>query len=188
MAEPRIASHPLDLAARWMPPPKMVGLPLRWCPEVIQREALARILNHLFGTLAEGGEFDYLEDRKLAIELTDMDIRWVLTARGGRLSAVESSQAAETTIRGRAVAFILLAGRLEDPDTLFFQRELEVCGDTALGLTTRNLLDRLPFGELPLGLRIVLNRAARFARRLRAQRAQLSHTAPRQGPGHGNPR
>ena len=31
--------------------------------------------------------------------------------------------------------------REEDPDTLFFNRELQIEGDTALGLTTKNLLD-----------------------------------------------
>lgn len=170
MAETATRAHPLDLAARLMPPPKVVGLPLKLCPESLHRRAMERVLHHLLRALIESGEFDYLEGRHLAIELTDMDIRWVMTARDGRLCAVESRTEADTTIRGRAVEFLLLAGRMEDPDTLFFQRRLEVCGDTVIGLTTRNLLDRLPLEELPLGLRIVLNRVARFGQRLRAQR------------------
>lgn len=170
MASPASLPHPLDLAARWMPPPKVVGLPFKLCPEPIHRRAMEGVLNHLLKAFAESGEFDYLENRKLAIELTDMDIRWVVTARQGRLHAVESRETAETAIRGRAVEFVLLASRTEDPDTLFFQRRLEVCGDTVIGLTTRNLLDRLPFDEMPLGLRIVLNRIGRFGQRLRANR------------------
>ena len=40
-------------------------------------------------------------------------------------------------------------------------------GDVELGLTARNLLDRLPWETVPLGLRIALNRGARFARAAR---------------------
>ena len=67
---------------------------------------------------------------------------------------------------------LLLASRLEDADTLFFQRRLELSGDTELGLTLRNVLDRLPWEQVPLGLRIALNRLARFARA-----ARMAHRA-----------
>ena len=38
--------------------------------------------------------------------------------------------------------------REEDPDTLFFNRKLQIEGDTELGLITKNLLDSVdwPFG------------------------------------------
>ena len=61
----------------------------------------------------------------------------------------------------------LLASRLEDADTLFFHRRLELTGDVELGLAVRNLLDQLPWDSLPLGLRIALNRGARLARAAR---------------------
>lgn len=59
---------------------------------------------------------------------------------------------------GRALA-PLLGG-----DALFFQRRLGLTGDNELGLPLRNVLDRLPWEEVPLSLRIVLNRMARLAR------------------------
>lgn len=158
----------LDLAARNMPPPGTVALPVRLCPAPVRRPVMERLLNHLLRAFVDSGEFEYLENRCLAVEITDMNLRWVVTARRGKLETVDEHTEADSTIRGRAVEFLLLAGRLEDPDTLFFQRRLEVSGDTVVGLTTRNLLDRLPFDELPLGLRIVVNRAARFGRRVRA--------------------
>ena len=39
--------------------------------------------------------------------------------------------------------------REEDPDTLFFNRKLQIEGDTELGLITKNLLDSVdwPFGD-----------------------------------------
>ncbi|MNN64209.1 hypothetical protein D3C81_1796400 [compost metagenome] len=61
----------------------------------------------------------------------------------------------------------MLASRQQDADTLFFQRRLTLIGDTELGLTLRNLLDRLPWEALPLGRRILLQRAALFAARAR---------------------
>jgi len=164
-------SHPLDFLARHMPPPGVVALPVRICPPPVQRQVLERVLNHMLSELIAEGEFDFLAGRRLAIEVSDMDLRWVVTAGEGRLETVAGNEPAEGTIRGRALEFVLLASRLEDPDTLFFQRRLEVTGDTTIGLTTRNLLDRLPIEDMPLPLRIALNRAGRFAQRIRRQKA-----------------
>lgn len=165
-------SHPLDLLARRMPPPRILALPIRLCPPPLQRRALERILNHLLESLIAEGEFEFLAGRKLAIEVSDMDLRWVVTGGERRLETAAGNEIADSTIRGRALEFVLLASRLEDPDTLFFQRRLEVTGDTTIGLTTRNLLDRLSTEELPLPLRIALNRAGRFAQRIRRQKAE----------------
>ena len=44
-------------------------------------------------------------------------------------------------ITGRARDFLRLATRLEDADTLFFQRRLKMEGDTELGLYLKNFLD-----------------------------------------------
>jgi len=71
-------------------------------------------------------------------------------------------------VRGSATDLLLMASRLEDADSLFFQRRLTLTGDTELGLTARNLLERLPWESVPLGLRIALNRGARLARDARA--------------------
>ena len=57
-----------------------------------------------------------------------------------------------------------LALRLEDPDTLFFDRRLRIEGDTDLGLTVKNSLDAVELdvalAAMPLGL-------GSLARRLR---------------------
>ena len=74
---------------------------------------------------------------------------------------------AEASVRGTATDLLLLAARLEDADTLFFQRRLVLTGDVELGLTVRNLLERLPWESVPLGVRIGLNRGARLARAAR---------------------
>ncbi len=46
-------------------------------------------------------------------------------------------------------AFLQLLARQEDPDTLFFNRELEITGDTELGLVVKNMLDAVEWPSLP---------------------------------------
>ena len=158
--------------ARRMPPPSIVGLPLRAVPPPLHRLVLERLLNAHFREALDDGEFDYLEGHTLAVEVADMKLRWVFGSENGRLVMLGRRDQADTVIRGDAVEFLLLLGRMEDPDTLFFQRRIQVSGDTTVGLTTRNLLDRLCWNDLPLALRIVLNRAGRFGATLRSVRTQ----------------
>ena len=117
------------------------------------------------------GTLEFMAGRRLGIEVSDLGLRWVVELQGQRLQVVDAP--AEAVVRGTATDLMLLAGRLEDADTLFFQRRLVLTGDVELGLTARNMLDRLPWETVPLGLRIALNRGARFARAARdAHRAQ----------------
>ncbi|MGA8880964.1 MAG: SCP2 sterol-binding domain-containing protein, partial [Azonexus sp.] len=45
--------------------------------------------------------------------------------------------------------YLQLLARQEDPDTLFFNRELEITGDTELGLLVKNMLDAVEWPKLP---------------------------------------
>jgi predicted lipid carrier protein YhbT len=56
--------------------------------------------------------------------------------------------AADLSITGTLHAFLLLAARREDSDTLFFQRQLRMEGDTELGLEVKNFLDGLDVDSL----------------------------------------
>jgi predicted lipid carrier protein YhbT len=88
-----------------------------------------------------------------------------LGARG--VECVDFEGDAEATVRGTATDLLSLAARLEDADTLFFHRRLQLTGDVELGLAARNLLDQLPWEAIPLGLRVMLNRGAQLARAAR---------------------
>lgn len=150
---------------RLLPPPPRVApllrlMPARWQHALLER-AMARVLA---APLAEHA-LDFMAGRRLGIEVTDLKLRWVLTLREGQLAVTD--EAPEASVRGSAADLLLLASRLEDADTLFFQRTLVLTGDTELGLTARNLLERLPWESVPLGLRIALNRGARLARAAR---------------------
>ena len=146
-----------------LPPPRHLALPLRAVPDAWQRLLLEAVTRRVLQAPLRAGKLAFLVDRRIAIEITDLGLRWVLTAQADRLHACDRNAPAEAAVRGHALEFLLLASRLEDADTLFFQRRLALTGDTELGLTARNLLDQLPWESIPLALRIALHRAARFA-------------------------
>ena len=60
---------------------------------------------------------------------------------------------------------ILIAGRKEDPDSLFFQRRLRIEGDTELGLEVKNLMDSIDLDVLPGLLKHGLTELASFIQR-----------------------
>jgi O2-independent ubiquinone biosynthesis accessory factor UbiT len=158
---PAIAPHLLRL----LPPPRRIAPLLQAMPSRWQRRLLeAGMARVLAAPLLDGG-LDFMQGRRLAIEVSDLRLRWVLELHQGRLCVTDAEP--EASVRGSVTDLLLLAGRLEDADTLFFQRRLVLTGDTELGLTARNMLDRLPWEAIPLGLRIVLNRGARCARAAR---------------------
>lgn len=66
----------------------------------------------------------------------------------------------EVAFAACAFDFYLMARRLEDPDTLFFNRRLKIEGDTELGLVVKNALDAVDWLALPAPLRAVLERAS----------------------------
>lgn len=166
-------------APRWLrllPPPAHASAALRVCPPALQRLLLERAMARVLAAPLENGALAFLQGRRLGIDVTDLDLHWVITLDRNRLRAI--AQPAEASVRGSATDLLLLAARLEDADTLFFQRRLVLTGDTELGLTARNLLDRLPWEKVPLALRILLNRGARFAQSARS----ACHDAHPQAP------
>lgn len=156
----------LDRRWRWLPPPTRIAPLLKLLPQRLQCQVLNAVIAHVLAAPVANGSLDFMQDRRLGLEVADLGLRWVFVLRDGRVQAEQG--AADATVRGTATDLLLLASRLEDADTLFFQRRLVLVGDTELGLTARNLLDRLDWAEVPLGLRIALNHGARIAQSARA--------------------
>lgn len=151
---------------RLLPPPARLAPLLRLLPRAPQRHGMERLLTQVLAEPIAQGALDFMRGRRIGIEVTDLGLAWVIELDDTRLRLADAP--AEASVRGSATDLLLLAARLEDADTLFFQRRLVLTGDTELGLTARNLLDRLPWETVPLALRIVLNRCARIAREARA--------------------
>lgn len=127
--------------------------PLRLVPHPVQRGPLEIALQQVFTRNVARGDLDFLDGRCLAIEIEDAGWRWPIMLGGGRLRVLERDHPADVTIRGGTAAFLAMTGRLEDPDTLFFQRRLVIEGDTELGLGVKNFLDGLDEERLPGPLR-----------------------------------
>lgn len=151
---------------RWWPSPARWAPLLRAISPLVQQRLLETSMARALSAPLAAGEMDFLSGRRLGIDVTDLDLHCVVELRDGRLCATTAT--AEASVRGSVTDLLLLAARLEDADTLFFQRRLVMTGDTELGLTARNVLDRLSWAQVPLDLRIGLNRAARLARVARA--------------------
>jgi O2-independent ubiquinone biosynthesis accessory factor UbiT len=167
----------LDFVASRMPPPAWLGRSVALVPTGLRQQLMARQLDRFLQSWVAEDEWQLLEGRVLAIEVTDLCLVFMFECRNQQLVSAWPDTTAATTIRGCGGDLLMLAARLEDADTLFFERRLEVCGDTATGLLLRNLLDRLPADALPLPPRILLNRLARFSARLRRVRQESGKPA-----------
>lgn len=153
---------------RLLPPPARLAPVLRLLPAHWQAHWLELAMERVLAAPIASGSLDALAGRRIGIEISDLGLRWVVCLRGGHMRVCPASTSAEATVRGTATDLLLLASRRDDADTLFFQRRLVLTGDVELGLTARNLLDQLPWQDVPLGLRIVLHRGAGLARSARA--------------------
>jgi predicted lipid carrier protein YhbT len=103
--------------------------------------AFSLAANRLLWPALKTLDWQALAGRRYAIRVKDigLSLRFTITQRG----FAPDSGAPELTISATARDFLLLLSRREDPDTLFFSRRLVSEGDTALGLTVKNLLDAL---------------------------------------------
>lgn len=151
---------------RFLPPPARLAPWLRALPPALQRRVLRRVIATVLVAPIDAGALEFMRGRRLGIEVTDLGLHWVIEFNQSGISVSDGEP--EASVRGSVTDLLLLASRLEDADTLFFQRRLMLTGDTELGLTVRNLLERLPWETVPLGLRIGLNRGACLARAARA--------------------
>lgn len=89
----------------------------------------------------------HLNGRRIRIHVRDAGLRFDFRWQDGQFRACPPQQAADLTLSAHAHDFLRLARRLDDPDTLFFNRRLSMEGDTELGLVVKNALDAL---ELPV--------------------------------------
>ena len=91
-----------------------------------------------------------LEGRSFFVEVLDTGGRACFTYRVGMFRPLFSApQTPDLSFRANLSAFMQLLARQEDPDTLFFNRELSIEGDTELGLIVKNMLDAVEWPQLP---------------------------------------
>ena len=136
--------------------PKFLALPSQFVPFSVQKKCLTTIINHIFKEAIEDGDLAFLENKWLKVTISDLKLTWYLSFNQ---HIIIQPSAPQTDVSFSAVVndLILIAGRKEDPDTLFFQRRLTIQGDTELGLEVKNLLDNIEFDKLsPLVEKVVM--------------------------------
>ena len=93
---------------------------------------------------------ELLENRTFFVEVLDTGGKACFTYRNGLFRPMlYVPEASDLTFRANLSAFLQLLARQEDPDTLFFNRELSIEGDTELGLIVKNMLDAVEWPQLP---------------------------------------
>ena len=92
-------------------------------------------------------ELTALEDKTFRIHIRDTGGTATFTYRNGLFRPLfKHFEEPDLSFSANLSAYLQLVSRQEDPDTLFFNRELEITGNTELGLLVKNLLDSL---EIP---------------------------------------
>ena len=124
--------------------PKLFAIGLQALPRQFHDRALIAALNGVFRTARLDGEFDFLNNKALFIKVRDAGITYHIGLKNGDFVPAQK-RSCDLLIEGAAYDFMLLATRREDHDTLFFNRQLRLNGDTELGLYVKNFLDAFEF-------------------------------------------
>ena len=94
-------------------------------------------------------ELAALEDKLFRVRVLDTGGEACYTYRTGLFRPVlRPEREPDLAFAANLSAYLQLLARQEDPDTLFFSRELEITGDTELGLIVKNMLDAVEWPQI----------------------------------------
>ena len=113
------------------------------------RFVLVSVLNTMLKKGLLPADMELFAGRKFEIEVLDAGIKVRFSADTEKFLDDNFSGAPDLRLAANGIDFMRMMMREEDPDTLFFNRKLQIEGDTELGLITKNLLDSVewPFSE-----------------------------------------
>jgi predicted lipid carrier protein YhbT len=95
-------------------------------------------------------ELSLLEGKLFRVRINDTGGEASYTYRDGMFRPLfRPGREPDLAFAANLSAYLQLLARQEDPDTLFFNRELEITGDTELGLIVKNMLDAVEWPSLP---------------------------------------
>lgn len=146
--------------------PSLMMLPVNLVPFPLQGFCLERVLGNIFKEQIEDGDVDFLHNNVLLIHMQDIGLKWFISFDGVGFKLLNEVEDPAVIIQGKVNEFILLSSRRVDPDTLFFQRRLEITGDTELGLQVKNLLDSVDEDKIPMPMEMFLQCAADYVEKL----------------------
>ncbi|WP_245942625.1 ubiquinone anaerobic biosynthesis accessory factor UbiT [Candidatus Colwellia aromaticivorans] len=175
-----IGRVPLKLRSRMIDiMPKILRPSLRLLPFSAQKALLLPALSSVFQEPIEDGDFEFLQDKWLKISIIDLDLNWWLSFDKDKLvmasmnELIASKLTEDVSFSATGDDLILIAGRKQDPDTLFFQRRLKIEGDTELGLEVKNLIDAIDIDQLPSSVHSLVAFSADFLQNTRDELVNL---------------
>jgi O2-independent ubiquinone biosynthesis accessory factor UbiT len=154
-----------------------LGRVLRTIPNAVHERVLSAMINHLLRGQPLADELAPLEGKRIRLSVSDTGSEITFAVRGRRLRPGQhgAEDHWDVRIRGALEDFWRLATRMEDPDTLFFHRRLDLEGETEAGLYVKNLLDSMEF-DWEAHVRAVLGRYAGDAMIAVVRKAGLDRT------------
>jgi len=138
----------------------------RFVPNSLENHAVLYVMNRLAKEFIDQGDLDFMEGKVARVSIPDLDLYWFFTKQGTRESGNEklalihesdSQITPDVEFSGTLEAMVLMASQKVDPDTLFFNRQLQITGDTELGLEIKNLIDQFDIKKLHRPIQQVLN-------------------------------
>ena len=144
--------------------PRILQPSLRFVPFSAQKSLLIPALHSVFSEAITDGDFEFLQDKWLKISIIDLQLNWWLSFDQDQLIMASSRDniIEDVSFSANGDDLVLIAGRKQDPDTLFFQRRLKIEGDTELGLEVKNLIDAIDIEQLPSSIHDLVDFGANF--------------------------
>lgn len=119
-------------------------IPLRVIPDKIHTQMIAACINHLLRGQELKKRLWEIEGKTVCINIKDAQTRFHFLIQNGHLRHA-FDKISNVTISGNTTAFWKLAKQEEDPDTLFFRRDLSIEGETETGVHIKNIMDSLEY-------------------------------------------
>jgi len=121
-------------------------------PKTLNCLATQQIINTAFSEQIADGDFEFLQERTLQIEILDAKLYLVLSYNQNKIICSHFSDNqidSDATLSIDTANAIKLIQQEVDPDTLFFQRKLKINGDTELAHHVKNTIDTLDPEVIP---------------------------------------
>jgi len=152
---------------------------LKLVPVSMQTRVLSAALNQLLRGQPLRMRLGELNDKTVSVNINDIPWRMDFHIRDRRIHTAVEGITPDVTISGGLQDFIALLRGHADPDALFFQRRLNMEGDTEAGVHIKNLLDSLEYDwDTHFDATLVpalADRAKRWRRGMRARFSKVQH-------------
>ena len=133
------------VARRW---PNIGRQLVRTTPAIIQQQLIKKLLNKLLHKPLHQHELDFFTGKTLNLQITDIGLQLGISLADNKLQVGDTHNTADVRLAASSEDLLLIATQAVDVDRLFFQRRLQMSGDTELGLAIKNLLACQDLSEL----------------------------------------